>query len=172
MNAHAKIKAGSRDGLQDGPPDGRQDFDFLVGSWTVAHRRLKLRGADGDDWDEFAGTSVCRTMMDGLCNVDENAMPARGFQGLTFRTYNLARREWAIYWVNSAAGVLQEPVFGRFEDGEGRFYGVDVDNGRPVRVIYVWKDITPASAHWAQAFSYDGGRGWEVNWTMAFTRCE
>jgi hypothetical protein len=49
---------------------------------------------------------------------------------------------------------------------------VDVDNGRPVQVIYIWKDITPASAHWAQAFSYDGGRSWEVNWTMEFTRAE
>ncbi len=63
-------------------------------------------------------------------------------------------------------------MFGRFEDGVGRFYGVDVDNGRPVQVIYIWKDITPSSAHWAQAFSYDGGRSWEVNWTMAFSRAD
>ena len=99
-------------------------------------------------------------------------MLARGFQGLTFRTFNSERREWSIYWVNSDAGILQEPVFGRFEGGVGRFYGVDVDNGRPVRVIYVWQDITPTSAHWAQAFSYDAGFSWEVNWTMQFTRAE
>jgi len=160
MTAHAKIQ------------DGRRDFDFFQGRWNVLHRRLTLRGAGSDAWDEFEGTTHCQTLMGGLCNVDENDMPSRGFQGLTFRTFNIERREWSIYWVNSDAGVLQEPVFGRFEDGVGRFYGVDVDNGRPVQVIYVWKDITPTSAHWAQAFSYDGGRSWEVNWTMAFSRAE
>jgi len=160
MTAHAKIQ------------DGRRDFDFFQGSWNVLHRRLTLRGAGSDEWDEFTGTTHCRLLMGGLCNVDENDMPARGFQGLTFRTFNIERREWSIYWVNSTAGVLQEPVFGRFEDGVGRFYGVDVDNGRPVQVIYIWKDITPTSAHWAQAFSYDAGRSWEVNWTMEFSRAE
>ena len=160
MTVHAKIQ------------DGRRDFDFLQGRWNVLHRRLTLRGAGCDDWDEFEGATHCRTLMGGLCNVDENDMPSRGIQGLSFRTFNIERREWSIYWVNSDAGILQEPVFGRFEDGTGRFYGVDVDNGRPVQVIYVWKDITPNSAHWAQAFSYDGGKSWEVNWTMEFTRAE
>ena len=150
--------------------DGRRDFDFLQGRWTVVHRRLKRRGAGCDDWDEFCGTTDCRVLLGGLCNVDENDMPARGFQGLSFRTYDLERREWAIYWVNSTSGALQEPVFGRFEDGEGRFHGVDVDDGRPVQVVYRWTEITAQSAHWSQAFSYDGGRTWEVNWTMAFSR--
>jgi hypothetical protein len=160
MTAHTKIQ------------DGRRDFDFFEGRWNVLHRRLTLRGAGSDDWDEFEGTTRCQTLMGGLCNVDENDMASRGFQGLTFRTFNIARREWSIYWVSSDAGVLQEPVFGRFEEGVGRFYGVDVDNGRPVQVIYIWKDVTPTSAHWAQAFSYDAGRSWEVNWTMEFTRAE
>src|SRR3546814_4553364 len=96
-----------------------------------------------------------------LCNVDENDMPSPNAQGLAFRTFDIARGEWAIYWVSGEAGVLQAPVFGRFEDGVGRFYGVEVDDGRPVQVIYVWKDIAPTPAHWAQAFSYDGGRRWE-----------
>jgi hypothetical protein len=152
--------------------DGRRDFDFLKGRWTVVHRRLKRRGADCQDWDEFIGTTDCRLLLDGLCNVDENDMPARGFQGLSFRTYDLQRREWAIYWVNSASGALQEPVFGRFEEGEGRFHGTDVDDGRPVQVVYRWTDIGARSANWSQAYSYDGSRTWEVNWTMAFTRAD
>jgi hypothetical protein len=160
MNAHAKIQ------------DGRRDFDFLQGRWKVLHRRLKLRGANCQDWEAFEGSMASRLLMGGLCNIDENDMPSPNAQGLAFRTFDIARGEWAIYWVSGEAGVLQAPVFGRFEDGVGRFYGVDVDDGRPVQVIYVWKDITPTSAHWAQAFSYDGGRSWEVNWTMAFERAE
>jgi len=168
MTAAANIQATT---LQaDADHDGRRDFDFFAGRWTVVHRRLKLRGAGSDQWDEFPGTTECRLLMGGLCNADENDMPTRGFQGLTFRTFDLERREWAIYWVNSTSGVLQEPVFGRFEGGEGRFYGTDLDDGRPVQVVYLWKDITADSANWSQSFSYDGGRTWEVNWTMAFSR--
>ena len=98
-------------------------------------------------------------------------MPALGYR-LTFRTLNIERRQWWICRVNPDADVLQEPVFGRIEDGVGRFYGVDVDNGRPVRGLYLSQDITPTSAHWAEAFSCDAGRSVEVNLTMAFTRAE
>jgi len=35
---------------------GLHDFDFLVGSWRVHHRRLKERLANSHDWQEFEGT--------------------------------------------------------------------------------------------------------------------
>jgi hypothetical protein len=35
---------------------------------------------------------------------------------------------------------------------------------------YVWSEITPTSALWEQAFSADGEKTWETNWTMAHTR--
>ena len=36
-------------------PDRPHDFDFLVGVWHVAHRRLKERLANNDQWEEFTG---------------------------------------------------------------------------------------------------------------------
>lgn len=154
----------------DSHDDGRRDFLFLYGRWRVAHKRLKARGVGCTDWDRFAGTSFTQGLMGGLCNVEENDFPEQGFQGVAFRTFDVETRQWAIYWVNSGSGVLQAPVRGRFENGEGRFYGEDVDDGRPVQVVYVWNEIGPSSARWSQAFSYDGGETWETNWTMAFTR--
>jgi hypothetical protein len=150
--------------------DGRRDFDFLFGEWRVEHRRLARRGAGAHDWDAFSGTLACRPLMDGLANVEEHDMAERGRQAVGFRAFDLVRRTWAIYWVSSADGLLGEPVFGRFEGGEGRFYGVDLDAGRPVKVAFVWKEIVADSAHWSQAFSYDDGQTWEMNWEMAFTR--
>ena len=150
--------------------DGRRDFDFLYGEWTVSHRRLKRRGAGCQDWDVFAGTSVCHSLMGGICNADENRMAERGYAGVTFRAFDVARRTWSIYWVNAVEGLMGEPVHGRFEDGIGRFYGVDLDDGRPVKVVFVWRVDGPDRAFWSQAFSYDHGRTWEENWTMDFTR--
>ena len=37
-------------------------------------------------------------------------------------------------------------------------------------VRYLWTDITPASAHFEQAFSTDHGVTWEPNWISTQTR--
>src|SRR5712692_8750386 len=68
------------------------DFDFLLGSWTVAHRRLKGRLVGSDEWDAFAGTSRCEKRLGGLVNVDENVFPAKGFAGMTIRVFDPAQR--------------------------------------------------------------------------------
>jgi len=154
----------------DAYDDGRRDFHFLYGRWAVQHRRLKERGVGSDDWDEFSGASFCQGLMGGLCNVDENDFPDRGFQGLTFRSFDVEKRQWGIWWVNSNSGALEQPVFGRFEDGIGLFHGEDMDGDRPVKVVYRWEQTAAAAARWSQAFSYDGGATWETNWTMAFVR--
>jgi hypothetical protein len=150
--------------------DGRRDFDFIHGDWRVSHRLLKRRGADCQEWLEFEGSSRNRALMGGLCNVEEADLPARQAQGVAFRTFDIARRTWSIYWVSSLDGMMGEPVHGRFNEGEGVFYGVDLDDGRPVRVIFIWDEITASSARWSQAFSYDDGVTWETNWVMQFTR--
>jgi len=67
--------------------DGRRDFDFLYGEWTVAHRRLKRRGVDCQEWEDFGGTTVCRSLMGGICNADENHTSERGHAGVTFRAF-------------------------------------------------------------------------------------
>lgn len=150
--------------------DHPRDFAFLTGSWAVANRRLKQRHVGADEWDEFPGVSSCRPLLGGAANLDEIVFPTRGFAGATVRTFDRATEEWSLYWMNSAGGGLFPPVRGRFEGGRGVFFGDDEDDGRPVMVRFVWSDVTPVSARWEQAFSVDGGRTWEVNWVMEFSR--
>ena len=51
--------------------DGARDFDFLVGDWSVLHRRLKRRLAGDTEWFEFTGPASVRHILDGFGNIDE-----------------------------------------------------------------------------------------------------
>lgn len=145
------------------------DFDFLEGEWTVANRRLKKRFAGSNDWDEFPATSRCTVLLGGVANVDEIKFPTRGFSGMTVRVFDRTRLRWSIYWINSRNGALEPPVRGGFTGARGEFYGDDVDNGRPVKVRFIWTRLGPDQARWEQAFARAPG-AWETNWVMEFTR--
>ena len=153
-------------------PSAIRDFDFIHGRWTVEHRRLKARGVGANDWDCFPSTSYCEPRLGGLANVEEVDCPARGWTGLALRIFDIGAQEWTVRWVNSTNGVLQPPVRGRFDADGCVLEGPDSDEGRPIIARYIWSDITPATARWTQAFSYDDGATWEINWVMDFTRAE
>ncbi|MDA0638479.1 hypothetical protein OUY22_34160 [Nonomuraea sp. MCN248] len=147
------------------------DFDFLIGTWDVVNRRLVKRLAGSDDWDEFPGRSVCTRHFGGGANVDEIRFPTRGFSGLTLRLYDPATRLWSIYWADSRTGTLGlPPMVGGFDGDRGEFYADDAHEGRPVRCRFLWTVLGPDACRWEQAFSVDGERTWETNWTMDFTR--
>jgi hypothetical protein len=152
--------------------DGRHDFDFLVGSWRVHHRRLRERLKGSTAWEEFEGTSVAWAVLDGLGNFDECTMEreAGRLHGMTVRLYNPASRQWSLHWADSAGGVLLPPMVGSFSDGRGEFYSQEPFEGRAIFSRFIWSNITTASCRWEQAFSEDGGKSWETNWVMEFTR--
>jgi hypothetical protein len=148
-----------------------RDFDFLLGSWQVANRRLRRRLAGSDDWEEFAATSTVRPILGGL--GDEDVFETEhdgGFVGMSFRFFDPERQRWSIYWADSRRpGELDPPVFGCIDGDVGIFHGEDVFRGRPVLVRFTWSGVTTRTPRWEQAFSDDGGRTWETNWVMDFT---
>lgn len=150
----------------------RRGFAFNHGDWVVSNRRLKARGVGSTEWDVFTSYETAQLLLGGMVSVDESDFPTRGFKGMTLRIYNPARDEWAIYWINSEKGVLEPPVFGRFEGGRGSFAGDDMDGDRPVKVLFDWSGTDTETPRWSQAFSYDGGETWETNWIMEFRRPE
>ncbi len=143
---------------------GATDFDFLPGRWEVRNRRLV-----GDRWEEFDAISEAEAMLGGLGNVDHFHAP--GYEGFSLRLYDPERDVWRIWWSSTARpGRLDPPVEGRFEDGRGRFEADDVLDGVPLRMRFDWTEMTGDSARWDQAFSFDGGKTWEPNWTMWLRR--
>jgi len=169
---------------QDSPTPGQEtanlaglhDFDFLVGSWRVHHRRLKQRLADNHEWVPFEGTCVMQKLMDGYSNVDDNVLnlPEGAYRAVGLRTYDPKTAQWAIWWLDGRMpfNPLDPPVKGGFKNGVGTFETDDTLRGKPIRVRFTWSHITATTAHWEQAYSPDGGKTWETNWLMEFERVE
>jgi hypothetical protein len=147
------------------------DFDFLMGRWNVHNRYRRERLAGSDEWDEFESRSVARPLA-GLGNQDEFRTDyGGGFVGMSFRFFDPAKDQWAIYWADTRRpGELDPPVRGSFSGEEGVFEGADVLDGRPIRVRFTWSRVDTPTPRWEQEFSDDEGRTWESNWVMEFAR--
>ena len=153
---------------------GVRDFDFFFGRWRVHHRRLKERLTDNHDWVDFEGITVAQPLMGGFGNIDDNVLqlPGDPYRAVTLRSFDPASKQWSIWWLDgrSPRGPLDPPVRGRFHEGVGTFYADDTFNGKPIRIRFIWSQMTSETCRWEQAFSPDGGTTWETNWTMQFTR--
>jgi hypothetical protein len=152
--------------------DGRNDFDFLMGTWKVHHRMLKDRLKGSEEWIEFEGETVARKILNGIGNLDDNLihMKTGPVHAITLRLFNPTSREWSIYWSTDRTGILDVPVIGGFKDGIGEFYSHEIFEGRHIYSRFIWSKVTANSCQWEQAFSEDGGKTWETNWVMEFER--
>ncbi len=150
----------------------QQDWAFLVGEWNVRHRRLKERLCGCVEWDEFAGTCVNWTTLGGFGNVDDNFLdlPGDPYRAVATRSFDASTGLWSIWWLDARVPEVGPPVRGGFQHGVGEFIGDDRFNGQPIEMRFRWSAMTARSAVWDQAFSVDGGKTWETNWVMDFTR--
>ena len=150
---------------------GLHDFAFQTGDWRVRHRQLRKRLADNNEWIEFPGTCQAWELLGGAGNVDDHwiAKPESAYAAATVRRLE-PNGKWSIWWVDSRTGGLDAPMTGTFDRGVGTFFGKDNFGGRPIEVRFVWTASGANACHWEQAFSPDGGKFWETNWTMEFSR--
>jgi hypothetical protein len=151
--------------------DAAHDFDFLFGTWRVAHRRLTTRLANGNEWEDFGGTCEARPILGGMANIDDNVLhiPNGTHRASSLRSFDHATNTWAIWWLDGRSPhQLDVPVTGGFTNGIGQFYAHDTLNGQPIQVRFQWTDTETTTPRWDQAFSPDNGSTWELNWTMFF----
>ncbi len=149
------------------------DFNFLVGHWKVHHKRLKTSLQACTDWEEFAGSSEIRVVMDGRANVEDNLLelPAGPYRAVALRSFDPSSRRWAIWWLDGRSPLrIEAPMIGSFSRGVGTFYADEIFDGKPIRTRFLWSDITANTCRWQQAFCAEGGKTWETNWIMDFTR--
>ncbi len=156
----------------DAVRDGQHDFDFEIGTWK-SHLSRRLHPLTGSTtWVQYEGTSVVRKVWNGRANLVELEVdgPAGHVEGLSLRLYNPQSHQWSLNYANANDGTLSQPAIGEFKNGRGEFLDQEPLNGRAILVRFVISDITPASCHFEQSFSDDGGKTWEVNWITTDTR--
>lgn len=150
-----------------------KDFDFIIGDWTVRHRRLNERLSDCHEWTEFDGRSSTHKTLGGFGNLEDNILyfPEGAFRAIAMRAYCASSRTWSIWWLDGRNPTqLDKPVVGQFTGSTGLFYTDDVLDGKPIKVRFTWHSAPGEDPRWEQAFSPDAGTTWETNWTMQFTR--
>jgi NIPSNAP len=151
----------------------RHDFDFLNGSWNVHNRYLTERLTHSTDWIEFVARSDVEPLLNGLGQLDRYNAVRDGLpvEGITLRLFNPATGEWLLHWADTVRpGVLLPPMVGRFKGGVGEFFGDETADGKHVLCRFHWTRTSDGSPRWEQAFSDDGGKTWEINWIMTFSR--
>ena len=157
----------------DSKHSGASDFDFYIGNWNVANRRLDQRLARCEDWSTFGGTSVTTKILGGRGNIDDNVLdlPEGAYRAATLRAFDSVTARWSIWWLDGRnPRHLDSPLVGSFENGVGTFYADDTFDGKPIQVRFIWSVPRPDVPRWEQAFSIDSGENWETNWIMDFTR--
>ena len=156
------------------------NFDFLVGSWSVLNRRKKgnslLAPVAGEEsiWEEFSGHDVFEQWLDGRAIVEhwEATLPSgERALGLSMKAFEPATQQWSIIWIDNRNPLDYRPLYGTFEKGVGTFFQViETADGQPLHVRFLWECLSENTARWQQAFSFDGGEHWDINWVMTFTR--
>jgi len=136
--------------------DGRHDFDFEIGRWTIApsgygHIVRKL-------WD---GATIAQLVI---------PKPGPHVRGSLLSLYSPSTRRWTIYWADAVDGKLSPPLAGSFRDGIGTFLGHDTVHGHPVLIRLLYSHVTQRSFQSVQTVSHDNGRTWTAGTTQLFTR--
>jgi hypothetical protein len=152
--------------------EAQHAFDFDFGTWKthIARRTKPLSGSD--TWTPYDGTRVVHKLWNGRANLVEITAdgPAGHIEGIGLRLYNPQSHQWSLNFASRFVETMGVPMVGEFKHGRGEFIDQETFNDRQILVRNVWSDITPDGSKFDQAFSPDGGKTWESNWTTTDTR--
>src|SRR5688500_3501889 len=93
--AHAASATRAADAVDQAVAPRAHDWKWLIGSWSVRHRRLKDRLAGSTEWEEFTGTCVNWPLMGGHGNVDDNVLdfPSGRYRGVGVRAFDVETKQ-------------------------------------------------------------------------------
>ena len=168
-----------RSALQDafaspGPAPGLADqlalFGRFVGSWDLEVTDIAPDGTattTAGEW-HFGWALGGRAVADvWICprRLPDGSSP--GEHGLSLRFYDEDLGAWRSTWLGPGRRVVR--AFEARAEGDGIVLSGRFDDAD---LRWSFSDITPASFHWQNEVSHDGGRTWRVQQTFAARRAD
>jgi hypothetical protein len=143
-------------------PEFRQ-LDFWVGDWD-----LTWPAQQGQP--EGHGHNRIEREFDNCViheNFTDNATPP--FRGTSYSTYVPQAKQWKQTWVDNQGSYLD--FTGEFKDGQMILSRDGVDRqGKALKQRMIFKNIKPDSFDWSWERSDDGGKTWQVQWPIHYSR--
>ncbi len=147
-------------------------FDFTFGTWHTHGSRLLHPLATPTVWAPLNGTTAVRKIWGGRANLAEYT--AAGSSGsvelLILRWYNPTTRQWNVDFAKPETGTLGTPAVGGFKNGRLDAYDQEIFQERSILVRYSFWSTGSDKGRTERAFSTDGGKTWETNWTDDYVR--
>ena len=138
---------------------GARQLDFWLGRWELRW------GEDG------RGTNTVQRILDG-CIIEERfrgTLPGGLLVGRSHSAYDADAGTWRQTWVDNQGAYL-DFTGGMQPDGRMILSRTDTRGDAPVEQRMVFYNIEPDALDWRWERSGDGGRTWEVLWTIHYER--
>lgn len=148
----------------ESPPSQMEDFDFLIGDWTLKGTRLN---PDGTINGEYKGTWNAQFIDDGRIILDNvtwfNSDGTKESFYPTLRTFSPETNRWEMTYMASLSYMHSESFRGQFIDGEGHFDAVvGIAPEKSVKAKVRFYNIKENSLDWSMKFSSDDGKSWFI----------
>jgi hypothetical protein len=149
------ISALAQQGTPPVPPETSQ-FDFWVGDWNASWGK------------DMHGTNHIAKRWDRVVVEEFNGKPGEDFEGHSVSVYDTNAKCWKQTWVDSQGGYMD--FTGGFADGKMTLSRSLTKDGKAIQQRMVYYHITPGAFEWNWERSDDGGKTWNVNWNIHYTR--
>lgn len=145
-----------------GPPPESQQFDFLIGDWSIAGTRYK---PDGSVSFQYKATWNAKYLNEGRMIVDDFKAYAPTGQAIssyvTLRTYSETNHRWEMTGLAALQPAVNAEWFGEWKDGEMLMSATGKDPaGNVVKTKIRFFHIAKDSFEWESLVSLDDGKTW------------
>lgn len=156
----------------NGPPPESQQFDFLIGDWSVAATRYR---EDGSTLFQYKATWNAKYLNEGRMIVDDFKAYAPTGQAVssyvTLRTYSEANHRWEMAGLAALQPAVNAEWFGEWKDEEMVMRATGKDPaGNVVRTKIRFFHIAKDSFEWESQVSRDDGKTWSKTATLLASR--
>ena len=165
--AQERVSASDERALSAFSEDRHRQFDFWIGTWSV---NLRMLQEDLTFKDSVTAKAHIYSILNGKAILE--LWDSEPIKGYSLRYYDPKDDQWILWldWPSNNQSIISR-LTGEFRHGRGDFMsGFTTSDGQEITQRYSFNDITPFSLRWDDLFSIDGGKTWQKNWRMEFTR--